>query len=397
MTFYDVIVVGSGPAGATAARTCAKGGLKTLILESRTLPRDKPCGGGVSIAAAAALEFPVDESVIERRCRGVRFRYRSDESIVERDSTVMYMVTRRSFDAFLVEKAVGAGAELHEAEGFLSLDRPDERGIRLHTSRSRYRTRILIGADGALSRVRTFVTGNRKRQTLHLCTLAEIPLEETLITSRFGEHVTIHYEFAGPGYAWIFPRREVVSVGVGIVPDHSRDLADHLRAFLQENGLDSGVPIQGCFVPVPEGASPLYGDRILLAGDAAGFVDGFTGEGIRYAILSGRAAGQTALSACGDDDFSPARLGSYGTRCRDLFGEELDISLRVQGLLLKHGRVLLGSFLRDREALTGYLDVVRGARSLSEYADWLKKSMPLLPLKKLLSFFMPASDRARRT
>ncbi len=109
---YDVIVVGAGPGGSTAARECAERGLSTLLLDKASFPRDKPCGGGVNIRAARLLPFDL-APVVEREIYGIRFSLRLSGAYTRRaDAPLTYLTQRSRLDHYLVERAVAAGAKL---------------------------------------------------------------------------------------------------------------------------------------------------------------------------------------------------------------------------------------------------------------------------------------------
>src|SRR5437588_195986 len=111
---FDVIVVGGGPAGSTAAREAAAGGARVLLLDRAAFPREKPCGGGVNGRAANLLPFDL-APVVERTVTGVHFSLRLGGDFTRRyDRPLTYMTQRSRLDAFLVERAVSAGAVLHE-------------------------------------------------------------------------------------------------------------------------------------------------------------------------------------------------------------------------------------------------------------------------------------------
>jgi len=104
---FDVVVVGAGPAGSTAARECAARGLSTALLDRAEFPRDKPCGGGVTARAAALLPFDIDP-VVEQRVHDIRFTWRGDSGFILRAAEpLVYLTQRARLDEFLVSKAVG--------------------------------------------------------------------------------------------------------------------------------------------------------------------------------------------------------------------------------------------------------------------------------------------------
>src|SRR5579872_4717814 len=120
---YDVIIVGAGPAGSTTARECAERGLSVLLLDRAEFPRDKPCGGGVNVRTARLLPFDLSP-VAERVIYGLRVSvHRSNSFEREAQEPLSYLTQRRRFDAFLAEKAVGAGAVLRERLGVRAVDR----------------------------------------------------------------------------------------------------------------------------------------------------------------------------------------------------------------------------------------------------------------------------------
>ncbi|MEA3255385.1 MAG: FAD-dependent monooxygenase [Candidatus Altiarchaeota archaeon] len=109
---YDVVVVGAGPAGATAGRGCALKGFNTLILEKERLPRYKPCGGAVSTKALSLLDFKIRDELIEKECYGIRFHYGKYVIEARKPYKLAIFTSRDKFDMYLAEKAIDAGAEL---------------------------------------------------------------------------------------------------------------------------------------------------------------------------------------------------------------------------------------------------------------------------------------------
>ena len=150
MKRYDVIIVGAGPAGSTAARHCGLKGLKTLLLEKEKIPRYKPCAGGITFAAVKELDFDIPEELIERKCHGMRIHFKKCKNRVTEEHPLVYMVTRSVFDEYLVEKSVAAGAEIRDSETCISVA-TDREKVSISTSKGEYRANIVIGADGFFS------------------------------------------------------------------------------------------------------------------------------------------------------------------------------------------------------------------------------------------------------
>ncbi|MCH7626027.1 MAG: FAD-dependent monooxygenase [Chloroflexi bacterium] len=145
---YDVIVVGAGPAGSTTARECASRGLSVLMLDKAEFPRDKPCGGGVTIRAADLLPFDLT-SVTERTARGLHFSFRQDSGFDRAsENDLIYLTQRLKLDQLLVEKAVESGASLHERCYIRSVERHPTRVV-VRANGCSFEGSVLVGADGA--------------------------------------------------------------------------------------------------------------------------------------------------------------------------------------------------------------------------------------------------------
>ena len=382
MKSFDVIVVGAGPAGATAARHCSMLNLKTLLLEKERLPRYKACAGGVTKTAYREIGFELPERIIERECRGVRFRVKEFEKDIRDDETVIYMVKRDCFDEFLVEMACNEGAEVKDGEECTSVQTgPDE--VHVNTERGSYSANIVIGADGYYSRVLKFL--RNRSDDVRFCVLCEVPVQRAWIDDYLGDLALIHFGFVDGGYAWLFPKKDSISAGIGGSFVKSKALPEKLIAFLRANNLSTEVRIKGWFIPFTKFSYPAYADRIMLAGDAAGFVDSLTGEGISGAVLSGKLAALTARDCHDSGDFSEAALSLYHKRCQNRFGNDLMYASRAADYLLKYTDLILGTIARNNEALHKYLKTLKGELDYKSYAEWFKRKMPALLLKRIFS------------
>jgi geranylgeranyl reductase family protein len=382
---FDVIVVGAGPAGTTAARHCAQYGLSTLLLEKEKIPRIKPCAGGITLAAVRELDFSLPDGIAERICTGIKIHYGRLERVIQLDSPIALMVTRKKFDEYLTDKASEAGATIRDREECFGITQ-QPRSITVHTKTEKLHANILIGADGFYSRSLRTLRKGFDEDEIRFCAMAEIQMPAREIADRFGDMATIHYEFVPRSYAWIFPKRDYISTGIGVALPKYRDLPDKLREFLTQHDLKNEVKIKGCFLPVSRYHHDVYTNRIMLTGDAAGFVDPFTGEGIRFAISSGKAAAQTAAGAFKRGDFSGECLKDYQDRCLKNFGDDLQRSNRVTDQLFRHPDLILSMGMRNQKVMILYVRTLAGELTLGDYFHWLKKRMPYYILKRFLLF-----------
>ncbi len=290
MTVWDAVVVGAGPAGAAAAGRLAGAGARVLLLDRARFPRDKPCGGGLTPRAWRHLGALVDDLVL---CRAASVQVRVGAGFSARflgRRWPVLMVRRRDLDLRLVEEAVRRGVELHEGEPVRGVEMRPEALV--ESNLGRYRARVVVGADGAESRVARWLGLPRPRRWM-VALDAEMEVAGDPLA---GEAVV---DFGVPwGYAWAFPKGKLCNVGVGTFhPRHARELRWRLHRFLKETGITPARPpaIRGGRIPTGLPPGPLHRGNALLAGDAAGVADPFFAEGIPYALLSGRLAAEAAV------------------------------------------------------------------------------------------------------
>src|SRR6267143_821035 len=330
---YDAVVVGMGPAGATAAYELSRAGLSVLAIEKETHPRYKVCGGGLSARIDRILEDDY-KSVVEHTIYGIQFSYRgADPFFLDSSSTIAHMVMRDRFDHFLVENARRVGTEVHEDEPVTSCRQLSD-GIEVTTDWGRYLAKVLIGADGANSLVaQQLFPGRRSRR---MATLeSEIPIGPAPHYPGTGRAL-IDIGATPAGYAWIFPKQERLSIGVG---DLRGGLASPKKIFdrfvRDEKGLAPWKVPQPIGHPLPifsehseanRESVGLVSGRALLVGDAGHLVDPLFGEGIYYAIRSGQLAAETILNQVNDRRRS---LGDYDVAVRREIYEEFRVASRM--------------------------------------------------------------------
>jgi geranylgeranyl reductase family protein len=278
-----------------AAYRLAKAGASVLLADKARFPRDKPCGGGLTMRAVRQLPFSV-EPVVEDRTSTVRlgldFKGRFERTT---ERPLVLMTQRSRLDAFLAEQAAEAGADFRDGAGVRDLELADD-GVRATVGRDEVAASWLLCADGVNGTAARSI-GLDGGRTYGVALEGNAPYR---VVSEDDYRGRLFLELANVpgGYGWVFPKGDHVNVGVGGWEREGPRLRQHLARFCREYGIpeSSLENVRGYRLPLLHARARLAKGRAALLGDAAGLVDPLSGDGIYEAFLSGKLASEAVFA-----------------------------------------------------------------------------------------------------
>ncbi len=369
---WDVVVVGAGPAGASAAYAAAVAGRRVLLLEKADLPRYKTCGGGIIGPSRDALP-PGFELPLRDRVHAVTFSLNGRFARTRRSKRMLFgLIDRSEFDAGLVEQAQKAGAELRTGVTVSRVEQhgttvPDRRTVAVVLADGEVvLARAVVGADGSASRIGAHV--GVKLDQVDLGLEAEIPVPETVAEDWAGR-VLIDWGPMPGSYGWVFPKGDTLTVGVISARGEGAATKRYLEDFIARLGLAGFEPAisSGHLTRCRSDDSPLSRGRVLVCGDAAGLLEPWTREGISFALRSGRLAGEWAVRIAEANDAVDARRQAlnYAFAVKAGLGVEMAVGRRMLALFEKRPGLLHAAITGFRPAWRAFADITRGAATLA--------------------------------
>lgn len=358
MQNFDVIVVGAGPGGSTAATFAARAGLNVLLIDKATFPRDKICGDAMSGKSMTVIKrLGLIETLQDAESLGswgVTFSGPGGDQVsipflVDENQTLApgYIARREVFDALVFNKAVEAGVTVWQNTTVqeLLLEGKQAKGVAVMRAQEKIAVYapLVIGADGAYSVVAKGL-GFKQLDEKHYSGGLRV-YYEGVTGFQPDNQIELHFvDEAIPGYFWIFPMANgMANVGIGMLSAvikkrnvKLKDLLDQMikhprfAARFAEAKQVGGV--KGWGLPMGSKPRPLSGDGWVLVGDAGSLIDPFTGEGIGNAMISGEQAGIWAGKALEKQDFSAAFLAGYEEKVLRMLKDEFWVSHWLQRL-----------------------------------------------------------------
>ncbi len=335
---FDVIVVGAGPAGSIAAKLCAENGLKVICIDKEKFPRVKPCGGAVPQPILNELPYLYD--YIDTRIDGLKMFGRDLKEKLQYSSGKQQgaFVIRSIFDNCLLQDAMKAGVKLVDGERVIEVIVSKD-DVRIKTEKDHaFSGKIVIGADGTNSVVakKTGLNPQWEKTKLSLVYVHEFEVTEDVVKKYFpdGHYGYMHMGFSGTeGYGWIFPKKTHINIGFGALMRDTQKIKDQFQnyvKFCEESHLIPNVEftdIRAALLPMGGPLKRTAKMRVMLLGDAAGFVNPINGEGIHYAMKSGIIAADIALKCVKSQNYGEKIFLGYHKKCMKTFGKDLKTDL----------------------------------------------------------------------
>ncbi len=341
---YDVVVIGAGPGGSIAAKTCAEKGLSVLLVEKRQeIGAPVRCAEGIGKKDLERFVEPKKKFIAAEVVGAKIYAPDGTEITLTEEmagNEVGYVLERKVFDRYLAKLAANAGADVMVKTSAIGMERKNG-GVKVRLRRMgeefEVECGIVIGADGVESRVGKWagIDTTLKLDEIESCVqylMTGIDFDPEYCHFWFGNKI------APGGYVWLFPKgNSSANVGVGVMPSLAKKPPkDFLDEFVKRNyGKGRIVEVVAGAVPVKGEIETAVADNVMLVGDAARHADPITGGGIANAMKAGYYAGVTAAEAIEKGDFSAKTLRKYDERWKNDFGKDLAKKRKIQQKLVR--------------------------------------------------------------
>jgi len=380
MEKYDIIVIGAGPAGATAAAILADSDIDILLIEKEKLPRPKICGGAVSKRAMSILEsanIKLSKLKTFKKCNSMQlgtFDFDSIENLanIKFDIEAAYLTDRDEFDYAIVQDAISKGSELKQNSMVKNIKKENSQFI-IKGDDFSVKSKYLLCADG-VNGTSAKLLGFRNKwndDEVGLCI-------ESNITDYEPPPSSLNFYFGGIkwGYAWFFDKGGHASIGTGTVLKDASNLRQLFDSFVKNYGYTrstENLKINAWRIPGTGGISRNFArGKALFLGDTAGLVDPFLGEGISYAIQSGEIAARCIINN---------KIDNYTKKIE----EEITSNLRYARILVKIVKLDSKRFIKllsnDKTIAKDYVEIVLGNSRYQRFFKNTLKKILINPLK----------------
>lgn len=323
---YEVLIAGAGPSGAVLGTLLARANISVCIIDKQVFPRDKLCGGLVTLKTKDSLRriFPtlsidlLAHTLVTHNCSIQRDGSAISSFETDLDLTI---VERKELDFALLQEYISTGNRFIQGAKTNQIDTENKRVILDSDEVISYS--ILVGADGANSLVRKHVCPAYRPNGF--CVEVRLPKNSVSLNS---DELQVDVGIIGNGFGWVFPSRDFFAIGIGgLLEDNKGHFVELFRTYLLKLGIDSNISPKGFPIPFGEYVPRPLLDNILLVGDAAGLVDPITGEGMYYAVTSAEYAAKSIIGCIKNGE----ALDTYLSYTEEIHAE-IDDAIKARGV-----------------------------------------------------------------
>jgi geranylgeranyl reductase family protein len=369
MKHYDFIVIGSGPAGSTCSRLLSENNFKVLLLEKYKTPRKKPCAGGLSYHINKLLDFDITET-IDSISVSTKFTFRHKKPVFLNNPEVEIKMTNRDkFDFYLIKKAIESGVEFKDNLEVKKVIEQTNK-VQVNTKSENFTANYVIGADGPYS-ITARSLGLLKDRKTGWAINAEVFVSDKQLKNQ-GNTVNVDLGLIPSGYAWIFPKKNRLSCGIGTNLHKIKNFKQMLFDYLNKNANTKNfqnIEISGH--PLPYSYSnklKINTKHCVLIGDAASLVEPLSGEGIHYAMTSAKIAVKHLLY----NIQTGASLDFYSEEINNTVRADLFYAEKFANLLHKFPKLVYSLGVSNKNVNSLFMDLIIGKTSYKEMYFYLK-------------------------
>jgi len=397
---YDVVVVGAGPAGSTASKFLSEQGIKTAIIDKCQFPRRKSCGGGLTAKVLENFRYIDNDRFIDTYCYGgILYSKSLNHLNIRSDRPIIAMVRREKFDHELLKDSIEQGTTHIEKKKINDITIKEDE-VRLYGEKGfTISSKYVIGADGVWSKIaeRTGLRANNTSFGISLYNEYELPkrtIEKHFLKDHYGH---LHLKFNGiPGYGWVFPKKNHLNIGIGIADsalfknEFSYRLRDVYNDYFNLLKKEKIIPKNLKIGDIKGGTLPhhplkrTYTDRVLLCGDAAGLINPLTGEGIDYAMYSGKIAANTLINAIEKQRTDRNYLSHYQKSWTHQFGKDIELFYKGSKQWKNDNDRYFSLMKQDKKMSDMFIQITTGNESISKIKWKLIERFIYLRIKNMI-------------